>query len=648
MTGVYGEAASWTSADGVRHWTETTGEAAPRAELRETASLGPGGVPIRLEVRKSQPDAPPEEIFEAAKGRFRWRSALDAREGAYAAPAFYIANAAPSLGAAQLLLETILAAPGRRLALLPRGTARAEKLTELELAGRRLILWAVTGVGVSPIPLWSTSDAKFYASLDMPTAVPAGFTPTILPAGKEREEPVLRAAQARAMAAYSARLARRLGSDRPPLAFVDVRAFVDGRFLDDQTVLVRNGRISAVGPAGRVAVPKDARVVPGAGRTLTPGLWDYHRHVEDDATGPFLLSLGITSIRDPSNDNAKTEDRWRRSAKGELLFPHVYASALIDGEGPNSTKTRASWVHFGDVVDSLPQALEAVRRAKAAGFTGVKFYGSINRDWVAPTIAEAHRLGMRVHGHLPSGWRPSQAIAAGYDEITHGYFMMLEAMPDSIVSTSETRSRFTGPARLAKDVNLDSPAMAGLTELMARRGISADPTLAVVDWLFTAENGELSPAYQPYAGTAPPMLQRRFRLGFAAASDVTDGRKSFQRMVDMVGRFHRAGVRVAAGTDSSSLELVKELELYVEAGFTPAEALEAATIVPARLMGVDKETGSIAVGKRADLLLVEGDPSRHIGDLRHTRVVVAEGRLLDADALRAASQFSGPPATEKH
>lgn len=106
---------------------------------------------------------------------------------------------------------------------------------------------------------------------------------------------------------------------------------------------------------------------------------------------------------------------------------------------------------------------------------------------------------------------------------------------------------------------------------------------------------------------------------------------------------HKSGISIVAGTDGYGLELVRELELYVDAGFTPAEALATATIGPARLLKVDKSTGSIAVGKVADLVLVAGDPSRRIGDLRNTRIVMMDGKLMDADALRAASGFSGAP-----
>jgi imidazolonepropionase-like amidohydrolase len=108
---------------------------------------------------------------------------------------------------------------------------------------------------------------------------------------------------------------------------------------------------------------------------------------------------------------------------------------------------------------------------------------------------------------------------------------------------------------------------------------------------------------------------------------------------------HTAGVPIVAGTDGTGLELVRELELYVAAGFTPSEALAAATLAPARLLGVDVNVGSIAVGKNADLVLVEGDPSTRIGDLRNTRTVMMGGKLMDADALREASGFSGRPKT---
>lgn len=150
----------------------------------------------------------------------------------------------------------------------------------------------------------------------------------------------------------------------------------------------------------------------------------------------------------------------------------------------------------------------------------------------------------------------------------------------------------------------------------------------------------------PFVGTLPPAVERNFRQGgFQVPADLTraDYRRSFAKLTQLVGALHRAGVPIVAGTDGSGLEIVRELELYVDAGFTPSEALASATNATAHLVGADARTGSIAVGKTADLVLIDGDPSQHIGDLRHTRTVMMDGKLMDADALRAAGGFAGSP-----
>jgi imidazolonepropionase-like amidohydrolase len=242
--------------------------------------------------------------------------------------------------------------------------------------------------------------------------------------------------------------------------------------------------------------------------------------------------------------------------------------------------------------------------------------------------------------------RPAQAIGDGYDEITHINFVMMQAMPDSVVDKSNGIARFEGIGRYAKDVDLGAEPMKSLIATMAARHIIVDPTVSVFEALLVPENGDLSPAYAPYLGTLPPAVERGFRQGgFSVPPDLTraDYRRSFDKLIELVGDLHRAGVPMVAGTDGSGMELVRELELYVQAGFTPAEALASATIAPARMVGVDSRTGSIAVGKDADLVLVDGDPSQHIGDLRHTRLVMMQGRLMDADGLRAAGGFGGRP-----
>jgi imidazolonepropionase-like amidohydrolase len=222
----------------------------------------------------------------------------------------------------------------------------------------------------------------------------------------------------------------------------------------------------------------------------------------------------------------------------------------------------------------------------------------------------------------------------------------MQAMPDDVIKASNGIMRFEGPGRHAKDLDLDGKALGDIVALMAKKGIYSDPTMVAFEGLYVPENGELSDAYAPFMGTMPPSTERGFRIGgFAVPKDLTraDYRRSWVKLVGLLGKMHKAGVPIVAGTDGAGIELVHELEIYVQAGMTPAEALATATIVPAKLVKQDAKTGSIKVGKTADLLLVDGDPSQRIGDLRHSRVVMLGGKLLDADALRTAAGYSGRP-----
>jgi imidazolonepropionase-like amidohydrolase len=154
------------------------------------------------------------------------------------------------------------------------------------------------------------------------------------------------------------------------------------------------------------------------------------------------------------------------------------------------------------------------------------------------------------------------------------------------------------------------------------------------------------PAYAPFADISPPAVKRGLKIGgYPLFDGLTrdDFRASYAKMIGVVGRLHKAGVRIVAGTDGSGLELVRELELYQQAGLTNAEALQTATIIPARMTGMDGQFGSIEPGKTASLILVDGDASKDMAALRRVSTVFLDGYRLSADALRKASGFSGAP-----
>lgn len=631
----HGESTMWATQDGALHARESLLLRGQVFETDSVARTGADGLYEAVTVRGFTPSGDAAETFAIDRGMASWKSPVDGGSAPYAAPAIYGPFGGP-IGLMAVFYERLLAAPNHSLALLPGGKAHAEKLITQTIgngaAKRAVTAWAVTGLFNTPVAFWADDHDHFFALVEDISWIPSGYEAAMKP---------LQDAQDAALAKRSPLLVKQLlKTPKGPVAFTNVRAFLGGEhFAEGQTIVVDKGVIVAAGPAASTEVPKDAQVFDGARKTLVPGLWDAHQHFDGDAAGPMLLSLGITSVRDPGNVNELTLARAARRAKGELLSPHVYPSMLIDGKGPNSAQ-------LGTVVTSQDEALAAVRKAKQDGFTGIKIYGSFNPAWVKPTAGEAHRLGLHVHGHLPAGMRTKEAIEDGYDEITHIYFVMMQAMPDEVVKVSNGMARLEGPGRYAKDVDLDAEPMKSLIAMMAARKISADPTLVIAESLYLPENGDLSPAYAPYVGTMPPFTERLFRRGgLAVPASLTraDYRASFAKLSDLVGRLHKAGVNIVAGTDGSGIELVRELELYVAAGFTNAEALAAATIAPARLVGADRRTGSIAVGKAADLVLVDGDPSTTIGDLRRTRIVMMDGRLMDADALRAAAGFEGRP-----
>jgi hypothetical protein len=634
--GEHGRASLWRAPDGTINARESILLRGFVFEQDQAMRLGAGGMPERIVVRGVDPSGDVAETFEVANGTARWTTRSDEGSARFDRPAFYVTAGGP-LVAGAALVEALYDAPGQRLNLLPGGEARLVRLTDATVGEgerrKRVTAYAIEGLSLEPGPVWLDENGDLFALVSFLALMPEGYADARAQLERAQEE---------ALAQRSPAVARRFGQlPAAPIVFTHVRLFDSegGRFLDDQTVVVQGERIAAVGPAASTAVPSGARVIDGRGKTLLPGIWDAHLHVGSDSQGLMLLSMGITSARDPGGEAEPTLRRRQRIARGELLFPTVYSSILIDGAGPLQAQGGVS-------VDSAEEAVAAVRRAHEQGFTGVKFYTSMRREWLLPAIAEARRLGLHVHGHIPATMRPAEAIAAGYDEITHINFVMMQAMPDEVVNQSNGLMRFQGPGRYARTVDLGAEPMRSLIADMARRGTVVDPTVAVFERGFTAEPRDLSPSYAPFLGTMPPVTERSFRGGgFRPPEGVTRQhyRESFARLLELTAALHRAGVPIVAGTDGYGLELIRELELYVQAGMTPAQALQTATLRPAQLVGADRATGSIAVGKEADLMLVDGDPSRNVGDLRRTDWVMSDGRLMNADELREAAGFTGRP-----
>ena len=606
-------------------------------EMDATIRYDRDGRPVEFTVRGAAPalgDA--SETYREVAGTATWASASDSGR-APAGKRVYLAGGGNALVNGRLF-ELLVTAGDKGVDLLPSGHASLKLGPGLTIDGpdrqRTVKLAFIRGIGAAPVPIWLDEHNKFFAEVGRLATLPAGF---------EAHAKALRDAQDAAVTAEVEGISRHFLTTeaRRPVLFDNVQMFDadKGVFVKNRAVLASNGQIAQIGAAGSLKAPSDARMIDGRGRTLIPGLWDSHQHLGNDWAVLGNIATGMTSLRSPGSSIARAQEVIRRRAALDLLSPEPFASIIVDRKGPLGATG-------GFSVDSEAETIAAVRAIKDAGLTGVKFYTSMNPAWIAPAAAEAHRLGLHVHGHVPAGMRALDAVRSGYDEINHIYFVLMQVMPQYVVDRSNTDERSRGPARFTKDVDWTSPAMQAFIAELKQRGTVIDPTLVILEGSLTVDSGVVSPAYTAYTGIISPVLDRSFKRGGLPLADGytrEDYRRSFAKMIELVGRLHVAGIPIVAGTDSSGIELVRELELYQKAGFSPAEALQSATIVAARLVGADRRTGSIAVGKEADMVLVDGDPSRDLGALRRVLTVVSDGYVMDADDLRRAAGYSGQP-----
>lgn len=630
----HGQDAEWTDAQGT-HWSRQSVDLRGIVtEVDEQNRYAPDGSLASMVIRGSVPEGDAAESYEVKDGTYTFKSPVDHGTGKLAPNLEYVAFGG-TLDAFIPVIRAMMKAPNHTVDLLPSGRGRMETLTTLKVTNgaekKTLTAYALIGFGLSPQPIWMDGDQFGIAGVM-----------NFLPKGWEKNATAMSKAQDEALAKQAPALTAAIAkTPAGPIVFQNVKLYdADAEtFRDGMTVVVENGKIAMVGHGLMVKMPANARVIDGTGKTLVPGLWDNHQHYGDDWTGPLLLASGITSVRDPGNVVVVSMERRKRINDGELLGPRIVPSLLIDGAGPYTAQA-------GVTAHNLDEALADVRRAKAEGYFAIKLYGTIEPAWVKPMATLAHQLGLHVHGHIPHGMRPLDAVRDGYDEITHVNFVMMQAMPDDVVKTSNGTNRFMGTGKYAAGVDLHSKMMTAYLDELARRHIVIDPTLVTFEDLYCFDRGTYPASDAPYADTLPAQVSRGFlSSSLASKPELTRAqmRASFAKLQALVEELNKRHMTILAGTDGFGFELIRELELYVAAGMTPAEALATVTINPARVFHLADKTGSIAKGKLAELALIDGDPSKNIGDLRQVELVMRDGKIMDAQALRDAIGISGPP-----
>jgi imidazolonepropionase-like amidohydrolase len=592
------------------------------ATFRSAADLTPQSFEIKGQTARSV-SIDEAVTIDAGKVQFRTRdkhSELTLPSG----PFFTIAGYAPAT--MQMLMVRYSATHGSpaQLATLPSGSVRVEPRgpDTIHITGKdgareeRLDRYTIEGL------IWGRETLWFDVKHNLIALVSTDAEFDHFEAIREGYESALGDFVGRAGAdgmSALAELSKGISGSRASTLAIVGGTLIDGTGtspVEDAAVVIHNGRIVAVGPQSKVKIPKHANVVDAHGKTILPGLWDMHAHFEQVEWGPIYLAAGVTTVRDCGNEFEFITAVRDAIAQGRGLGPRLLLAGIVDG---SSTFTIGV-----ERVDTPDQARMWTNRYHAAGFQQMKIYSSVKLEELKVVADEAHRLGMTVTGHIPEGLNAYQAVEAGQDQINHiGY--IADIMKAPLPEGASRLDRYKAGA----NIDLDSPEAKKALTFLKEHHTVVDPTIALMEF-FTATTAKPPASFEPGVNKVAPELAEQLTDVAPPTERSEIGEKVYEKELEIVGALHRAGIPVVAGTDQTvpGHSLHREIELYVQAGFTPMEAIQAATIVSARAMGIEKESGTVEKGKRGDLILVNGNPLEDIHQLRNVEYVITNGTMF--------------------
>ena len=419
----------------------------------------------------------------------------------------------------------------------------------------------------------------------------------------------------------------------------------------DRTVVITGDRITGLGPSTSVQVPKDAQVIDARGKFLIPGLWDMHAHWFQKDYLPLFVANGVTGIR--IMGGVPVHHQWRQEIeRGDLLGPRMsIGSPEIDGPKPG-------WSGFTSVKDAA-EGRQVVIRSKQENADFIKVHNRLPRDIYLAIMDEAKKQGIPVAGHVPEAVSATEASDLGQQSIEH-FTRVLDACSTREEELRKRRQELwanlpEGQATLSRanlrelarqTLETFSPDKANaLFARLARNHTWQCPTLTTLRNFASLDDPRIHS--DPRVKYMPPGDTREwnpasdvFIFKNRTAEDYELARAVLRKQTELIVPMRRAGVEFLAGTDVLNpycfpgFSLHDELELLVQAGLSPMEALQTATLNPARFLGKEKDLGTVEKGKIADLVLLEASPLENIGNSRKIDAVVVNGRLFSKAELQ--------------
>jgi imidazolonepropionase-like amidohydrolase len=430
--------------------------------------------------------------------------------------------------------------------------------------------------------------------------------------------------------------------DTPTVAITGVRV-IDGLAnppLENQTLVIANGKIASLGPSGSVTVPAGARTIDGSGKTVFPGLVGLHDHsyyttsgraVQSNFTAPLLyLASGVTTIRTTGANNPYAELNLKRAVDaGSFAGPRLFITGpYLTGGGTGLGSTMVA-------LNNEEEARRVVAYWAQEGVSWLKFYTGVSRAAMKAAIDEGHKRGLKFTGHLCSvPYR--EAVALGIDALEHGLFANSD-----YDKTRKPDECSPGMQRSFVGLDVNGPEVQATFKDLVEKQVALTSTLVVYE-LFVANRPPLEQRVLEAMSTEARSEYLTSRAQIASANagiplDVFKTGMAYERA------FAKAGGILTSGVDPTGNGGAlfgygdqRNVELLVEAGFTPVEAIQVASFNGAKALGISGETGSVAVGKNADLVLVAGNPAARIADIKNVELVFRDGIGYDSAKMIAA------------
>jgi imidazolonepropionase-like amidohydrolase len=413
-----------------------------------------------------------------------------------------------------------------------------------------------------------------------------------------------------------------------------------GKEIPGQVIVIRGERIEQIFAEGTGKIPQGAQIVEARGKWIIPGLIDSHAHAGGEENAPLSLYLanGVTTLRNPGGNITLLRLTRERLARGELLGPRLFFSGpLLDGAPP-------VWPGMSLVVDTPQRARSAVNFLADQGADFVKVYNNVKEPELRMIVQTAKERAIPVAGHIPRSMTMTRAIEIGMTRLEHIRITGKEMLSADEAEKIDPLPLGRREPMLWQRFDLESEKMRALVQRLAQSKVFLDPTLVIAELTEIpnpdAERNDPNNQYLSPAFVKESVKDSQNALFELPAELLAIALEAFQKQEKFVGMCNQAGVRIIAGTDGPGIGsltpgfgLHRELELLVESGLSPLQALRAATSTAAEALGKEDQLGTIESGKLADLVVLEADPLKGIQNLRKIHLVVAGGKTYSPNVL---------------